>query len=254
MVSKLSIFFISLSLAVELLLPIGLAIFFYRKQKISIKAVFVGVLVFSVSQIVIRIPLLGYIQTTAWFTALQSTSLLSVSLLLGLSAGLFEEIGRYLGFRLLLKDRLERKNGIAFGIGHGGMESMYFGLLSVNNLTYSILINTGAISKLPIDQPTLKAIKDTFLNTSPALFGIAGLERIFAITIQIAFSLIVLYAVMNRKTIYLVLAVLLHGVVDSPLLIIQQYLGILWSEVFVALCAAAALVFIVKSVRMSERC
>ena len=44
------------------------------------------------------------------------------ALFLGFTAGLFEEVGRYLAFTTILKKRLDWKNAVAFGIGHGGIE------------------------------------------------------------------------------------------------------------------------------------
>src|SRR3954453_12090483 len=39
-----------------------------------------------------------------------------------LAAGLFEEVGRYLGMRFLVKDTGNPGTAVAYGLGHGGIE------------------------------------------------------------------------------------------------------------------------------------
>jgi len=125
MVSDLSIIFMAVSLLVIIGFPLGLAVYFYRKEKISLKAIFVGALVFIVFQLLTRMPILFVLDNQAWFKELSAASLIfSVFFVGGLSAGLFEETGRFLGFRYLLKDKLSWQNGVAFGIGHGGIEAL----------------------------------------------------------------------------------------------------------------------------------
>ena len=41
----------------------------------------------------------------------------------GLAAGLFEETGRLLAFRFVLKTRTARLTALSYGIGHGGIEA-----------------------------------------------------------------------------------------------------------------------------------
>ena len=63
----------------------------------------------------------------------------------GLAAGLFEETGRYLTMRFLMKGKWTRENALMYGAGHGGLEAvLILGMASVNNLLYSVMINTGS--------------------------------------------------------------------------------------------------------------
>lgn len=251
MVGSQSIFFMILSMAIAFLFPIGLAIYFKKKWNFSLKAVLVGALVFFVFQIVIRIPLLQAFATQDWYKAMAQNTIL-IALFLGITAGIFEEVGRFIGFKLLLKNKLNRKNGIAFGIGHGGIEAIILvGLGNINNLVSSLMINSGVFDaqiapNLPPE--TAEMLKNTLISTSPLMYAAGGIERIFAITIQIALSLVVLYAVMHRKNIVLLYAVLLHAVIDSPIVILSANKVNIWAiEGFVLLCAIAALAFIIKS-------
>jgi uncharacterized membrane protein YhfC len=172
---------------------------------------------------------------------------------LGLTAGIFEEVGRFLGFKFLLKKKLEWKNGVAFGIGHGGIEALILtGLTYINNIVFSILINTGAMDKISGAFPPglAEQVTSALSYTSPVMFLAAGIERAFALTAHIAFSIIVLYGVKNRRGIYLLYAILAHALLDAPMVIIGKYFGGWIAEGYVFLFAAASLVFIIKSKRI----
>ena len=60
-----------LSMAITLLicfgLPVALFVYFYKKERIALVAVFVGVLVFLVSQMFTRIPLLNFLSSMEWY-------------------------------------------------------------------------------------------------------------------------------------------------------------------------------------------
>lgn len=248
MVSTLSMLGMLFSILVCFLLPLGLAIYFYKKERIFIGAIFIGALVFAVFQLLTRIPLLQWAGTQEWFVQMSNNTLI-MTLFLALTAALFEETGRLIGFKFILKNRLEWKNGIAFGIGHGGFEAIAIvGLANINNIVFSTLINSGQTDKLSAGLPpeTYAYVVDQLTNSSSAIFFIGGLERIMTIVIHIAFSLIVLYGVMNRKYIYWLYAVILHTLLNSPVVLLQNY-GIWVVEAILFVMFLIALVFIVKS-------
>lgn len=252
MVSISSIIFMAVSAAISILLPVGLVIYMYRKEKISIKAVFVGALIFILFQMVTRIPLLNYISTQEWYIK-ASTNPWFLVLFLSLTAGLFEEVGRFLGFKLLLKGKLQWKNGIAFGIGHGGIESILLaGLAMINYIIYSVLINSGQFDTLIASQlpaATAEALRSALLTTPPPLFLLSGFERMLAITAHIGFSLVVLYGIINRKNIYLLYAILLHALLDAPIVLIGNKV-ILYLYIFA--WAVVSFIMIIKSKKIFE--
>jgi uncharacterized membrane protein YhfC len=237
-----------ISLILSIGLPIVLSINIVKYQRASLKSVLVGALVFFVSQIVLRIPLLRLLSGTYWFTTL-SYNLLLYGLFLAITAGIFEETGRYIGYKTLLKDRLDWKNGVAFGIGHGGIEAiLLLGMTYVNNIYYSIAINKGTfdsdiLPKLP--SATASYIRNALVNTDPHLFLVAGFERVFAMSAHIGFSLVVLYGVKFKKPIYLLYAILLHGLLNAPVAFGIQ--NILIIEGYIFIFALVSLYFTIKS-------
>lgn len=251
MVNALSIVFMVVSMLICFLLPIALAVYFYRKHKISLIAVLLGAIVFLVSQVAIRIPLLAIFGKQQWYIEM-AANVYVLALFLALTAGVFEEVGRYIVMKLLMKKSLSFKNGIAFGIGHGGIEAIIIvGLTLLNYIVISLMINSGLFEStiaatLP---PEIAAqIRSTLIDSPTINFLAGGFERGMTIIIQIAFSVMVLYSVKFKKPIYLLYAILLHAVVNAPTVILYDAgLNIWLIEMFVAACAAVGLIYIIKA-------
>jgi len=122
---------------------------------------------------------------------------------------------------------LRKKNGndanaLMYGAGHGGFEAMYLlGITSVNNIIYSVLINSGRANMLT-DQLTgdyLAQVENAIsaLKSTPSyLFLMGGAERIFAIVMQLALSVLVWFAAKKKDRFCLYpLAVLIHLLIDG---------------------------------------
>ena len=251
MVSNLSIVFMIFSTLISIGLPIALTIYIIKKERASFKSVLVGALVFFVAQIITRIPLLQFFSKQTWYFKM-SSNVIVLGLFLGITAGLFEEIGRFLGFKFLLKNKLNWGNGVAFGIGHGGIEAILLvGISNINSVIYSVMINTGSFditiaSKLPPE--TVYLIKNQLINTASSMFLAGGIERLFTIIIQIALSLIVLYGVMNKSFKYVLYAILFHTLLNAPLpLLMTKGINIWLIEAIIGVFAVIGLYFIVKS-------
>jgi uncharacterized membrane protein YhfC len=170
-----------------------------------------------------------------------------------LMAGIFEETGRFLAYKLVLKKRTNRETAISYGIGHGGFEAVYIlAATGINNFVYAGIINAGQFPAL-LDQ-----LKAAGQDTSPieslpeqlAAFGIADiglpiLERVFAVMFHIALSILVFYAVKNGKIWMYFLAVILHALLDAPAALYQQgVIGIAATEVCLALFSIVTFVII----------
>jgi hypothetical protein len=103
------------------------------------------------------------------------------------------------------------------------------------------MINGGTFDELVAPQlgPEMASyIKEQLINLSPYLFAMAGPERLFTIVIHIALSLVVLLAVTKSKNIYLLYAILLHALVNYPVVIIPGWGLSLWFAEFYLLLLA----------------
>lgn len=251
MVNSLSIIFMVISVLICILMPVILVIYFYKRHKASLLAVLIGALVFVVSQLLIRIPLLSVLGKLQWYQDMSSNIYL-IALFLGLTAGLFEEIGRYFAMKLFMKKTLSWKNAVAFGIGHGGIEAIVLvGLTLVNYIVMSFMINSGAFDAMvaaTLPAEVAAQIRSMLIDTPVINFLAGGYERMMTMVIQIAFSVMVLYSVKFRKPLYLILAILLHAVVDSPIVILGTMGWNVWAiEGIITLYALAGLVYIIRA-------
>ena len=258
MVQPLSIVFMCITLLLSFGVPIGLAIWAKLKYKkaFSFIPLFAGAGAFFVFQIFIRFNILGILPMLGGYKDFVNNNIWLYAALLCLSAGLFEEPARFLVFSLL-KKRRSFADGLSYGIGHGGIEAiMLVGFTYIYNIFYASMINSGAfdtmIAALPAathDQMLL--LKNSILSFPPDVFAAAGLERVFTIVIQIAFSLMVLRGfVVNKKWLFLVLATILHGLVDFVAISMQILKCNMWQvEGAIFVMALIALAYIILLAR-----
>lgn len=210
-------------------LPIGLMIWLVLKKRSTMRPVLTGMLVFFVFQMILRIPLLqNVLAPQPWFGQM-TNNIWVYALFLALTAGIFEEVGRFIGYKALLQRQNAWWDGFAFGVGHGGIEAILLtGMTNVNNLTIAFLINTGNYDAFARTQTaqTAELVYQQMVNVGAGELLLGGIERIFVITIQIAFSVLVLYAVRKRNLLWLALAVGLHTLVDAPPVILLNGFGV----------------------------
>lgn len=249
MISGLSIFFMCISILLSMGLPIFLVVYYKKNEDISLKYVFFGVLTFIFFQVLTRIPLLTYIGKQPFYQEL-SKNIVVLAFVLGLTAALFEEVGRFLVFKLFLKNNRLWKNGVAFGIGHGGIEAMLIvGMKYINQVVVSVLLNQGGVEQvsattgLPID--SLSQIQNTLISTQSYLFLVAGLERVFAVLLHVALSIMVLYAIKSKKLRFFWLAILVHTLVDMAVVLLANY-SIWFAEGAMLLVALGSILYMHK--------
>jgi uncharacterized membrane protein YhfC len=147
----------------------------------------------------------------------------------GAMAGLFEETGRFIAFKTILRNHRENDaNALMYGAGHGGIEAfVILGITSINNIIYSVLINTGRTEVLtaPLAGDMRKQVEAAIhaLITTPSwYFLIGGVERILAVILQISLSVLVWFAAKKKNRIYYyALAIALHLIVDAGAVILS---------------------------------
>ncbi len=201
-----------------------MAVYVRLKENAPPNAVLIGASVFLIFQVLTRIPLIGYVQGTIWYFHYVSFNIWAMVGYWAFTAGLFEECGRFLAFRYLLSKDLSWSSGVAYGIGHGGVEAMYIGVAFVS------------------------AVKNIY-TAAPLTLLLPGVERLLALFIQIALSLLVLYGVRNRKYIFLLWAILIHTLIDAPTLLVHNTLLL---EGWVFIVALISCFYIYKSRSMLD--
>lgn len=212
------------TLLITLVLPVVALIVYAVKNKKQgiVSAWFLGAAGFFVTQILIRLPILTFLQGQSWFADFAQNNLFAYAFGLAFTAGLFELAGRF-GVAKLMRKNLTWKRSLAAGLGHGGIEAMLLiGMTYVNNLIYIVMINSGYFdyliaqtAGLGIDISQLELIRTQLAGTSPVLFLLAGFERILAMTAHVAMSVLVCYGIASKKTgICVLLCLGIHTFID----------------------------------------
>ncbi len=209
---------ISLVLPIVVMLIIALR---HKKQGIA-SAWWLGAAGFFVTQILIRLPILSFLQSRSWFIDFAQKNLFIYALCLAFTAGLFELAGRFAAAKIMEK-KLTWRRSLAAGLGHGGIEAMVLiGMTYVNNLIYIVMINSGIFDTLiaqtaglGMDVSQLELIRSQLVGMEPAMFLLAGLERLLAMTCHVAMSALVCYGVANKKPgVCALLCLGLHTIID----------------------------------------
>lgn len=149
MVPALSIVLIITNMLLGIIIPVGLVVFFRKKYQASVKSFFVGCAVMLLFALVLEQMVHMVVLGSGVGTAIRRSTW-AYALYGALMAGLFEETGRFLAMRYVLKkEHGNAHNALMYGAGHGGFEM--FVILSmgmVNNLIYALMINMGQTQTL----------------------------------------------------------------------------------------------------------
>lgn len=200
-------------------IPLGGVIYFIYRRDGTFLSFLVGVFGFLISQPLLRLNLLDFLNTNAeWYMLLPYTNVVVYFIFMGVTAGIFEESARWIGMGIFRKGKTAWMDGLAYGLGHGGIEAAWLFFTQVF--------------------PAIQRGQE--ISGWSAVLG--PWERFFAMMIQIGFTFVVLYGVKTKKIRYLGLAILLHGVVDALTII-----GNVWIvEGLVALEGITAMVLVLR--------
>jgi uncharacterized membrane protein YhfC len=210
---------------------------------VSWKLWFAGALTFVASQVV-HLPLNWAIGLLGAPRAAGLLPLPWLALVAGLSAGLCEEVARYVALRFALR-RIEHdwKEALQFGAGHGGVEAMIVGMLALLSLGTMMLIQYSPAT-LGLKGDVLvqtQAAADQFWLSPTYMTVVGGAERVFAMMAHIGMTVLVMRAVARRNVGYLLAAIVAHTVLDGFAVWAMARLGIAWTEGGVAIIALALL-------------
>lgn len=238
-------------------LAIGLGIFITRKFKLGWKLFWIGGAVFVLSQVfhipfnlVVLNPLLSDERTAQLDDVLTSAV---AAIVLGLSAGLFEEGARYLMYRFWTKSARTWKEGLLLGAGHGGMEAILLGVLVLLTFIQMFVMRGSDLSTVvPAEQLELAQQQiDAYWSVTWYDSLLGALERAFALPCQIAFSVLVLQVFVRKQFRWLFFAIGWHTLVDAVAVFAVGRWGYYITEALIAILAAASLA-ILFSLRTKE--
>lgn len=248
-----------------ILLPLVLGYFiannFKRTFKDFRKLFIAGALTFIASQ-VLHIPFLYGL--TAMFkngtlpSPPESWSLIFNAVLLGLLAGIFEETARYILFKYITKNSRTWEDGITIGLGHGGIEAIILGILTITTLVQMIAMkDITALSALglPADQLEIAKTQVTAYWAQSSVIPFFGfIERSSAICLHLGLSVLVMYSIVSGQRKWFWFALLWHAFVDALAVYLYPQitagtnvvLGTLGLETLVAILAVGLLIYALR--------
>ena len=239
----------ALIVTVVLMIAIPVAFFFYwrrkHKDRTNIRYLIAGAVGFIVSARVLELgvhyfcilldnPVSRFINGNTAAFVLYGTAM----------AGVFEECGRHIVLKYIMKKDRTRENAVLYGIGHGGIEIL--AVLLPTMITYLAVAAAFSDGNVENALRTLKITEDTAAAALPSVqaaaafdYGMMALnviERLLAMLLHIGLTVIVFYGVINAKKGCLPLAILLHMLMDTFAALYQRGAVPLWSvEVWAAL-------------------
>lgn len=165
-------------------------------KKHIIKLFLSGVLAFTISQIVLRVPLLNIIANNLAVYKFQITFPLVYGFLVSLSAGIFEESARFIFKSKFFNSYNNILEPITFGLGHGLIEVFF---------VFVLIMQSGNLFNIPY-------------------LELIVYERFLAVIFHIGMTVIIWNGFLhNRKYKNLFLAILFHGLFNFLITLSQLY-------------------------------
>ena len=221
--------------------PVCLAVYLVRKHRAKLSSILIGAGTFILFALVLESILHQLVLKGPHGSDILGNTLL-YALYGGLAAGVFEETGRFLTMKFLMKKEPSKPlPGIAYGVGHGGAEMLIiFGITMINNLVISALINSGQadaiFAKVPEEAAgQLQAQLDQLQTLGAGTLLIGLWERFSALILHLGLSMLVWVAVRKGgKWLWLFpAAIVLHAIVDAGAVLLQKSTGLVPLELIV---------------------
>jgi uncharacterized membrane protein YhfC len=151
-----------------------------------------------------RMPVNGYAINIITEAGMNQYTVLLVYLVASVTAGLFEETARYIGLKYLI-NKEDYEEGITYGAGHGGIESIL--LVGINVFTVGVIL---------LRNPELLPAAQLNTITSMAWYLplVGAYERVMTIIVHISLSVMVLESIREKTPKWFILAVIAHIAVD----------------------------------------
>ena len=145
------------------------------------------------------------------------THLVLFGLLYGLSAGVFEEVFRYIGFRFWIREERDWKSSLMVGAGHGGIESILLGVVVLYGFIQAITLRgTDLSTVVGVDKLELATAQMEAYWAAPWHMAILGaVERFATILFHLSASVLVLQAFRRKNILWVAIAIGWHTVLDA---------------------------------------
>ena len=217
-----------------IVIPVIVAVIWCRKKKEPFTTVLIGAAVFMLFAVVLEKPLQNILIFPVQMGLPEHAASVFISarpvlwaFIVGFFPGLFEETGRFVAFKTLLRNRKQRETSISYGLGHGGFEVMLIiGLNYVSYIMMGLMINNGTMAAeinealkaapMPGMAEQITESVNQVATFNAAALGVTIIDRVIAVLYHTGASILVFYACKDKKKFWLYpLAIVLHTLVDG---------------------------------------
>jgi uncharacterized membrane protein YhfC len=214
-------------------LPLALGVWIARRWSVEWGIFGLGALAFAASQ-VLHIPFNQFL-LLPWLGADREPGIvlqIGGALALGLSAGIFEELARYIIIRRMKDHRRGFGPALMLGAGHGGLEAIILGGAALYALIQALTLRDADLAQVvaPERLELTRAQLAAFWNAPVYAAMLGALERCSALMLHLLDSVLVMLAVARRQLRYLVLAILAHTLFNAIALVTVERYGVYVTE------------------------
>jgi uncharacterized membrane protein YhfC len=202
-------------------LPMALGVWLARKAQAPWRLFGIGAVTFIGSQVV-HLPLNAGL--TALFKIIwpspqpQWWHIPFNAVVLGLTAGMCEELARYIGYRWLARKARAVRDALMLGAGHGGTEAIILGGLVALGFVNMVILRDMDLTKLGLTGNLLTQTQNqvaAYWGAPWATALMGAIERLLAIPVQVSLAVLVLQVFTRGDGRWLVVAIGYHLSVDA---------------------------------------
>lgn len=232
---------VSVAMALMVLGPIVLVIWAGQRHGWQPRWIGAGALTFVGSQVV-HLPLnwgLSQVGLLGDATGID----VQTALVLGLSAGICEELARAAVLTWWVTEVRDHNKATAYGLGHGGIEAVFVGILGIFSVINIIALQTMDLNALGLSPEQLERVQAQVREfTAQPLWAPATplVERAMAMMNHLFMTLLVLRGITSRKWGWIGLAIGWHTMINAVAVWLAKHHGALAAEASLAVFTALA--------------
>lgn len=258
MVEQSQISLLLIAALITIILPIVIAIIWIVKTKSYVYPLFIGALIFLIFVIILESVMHSIVN--AIFPIIFNNSILYI--IYGcLAAAAFEEGGRYLSFKYIMKNANDKKNAVTYGIGHGGFEMIsVVGMTLLSTLMFAMTLNSLGIEGMldgVNDAQIVQMVNDMLVSIESYTVldvVLSIVERISAIILHVSCSIFVFKAVKYKNISSFWMAFGFHILMNIPAAFYQQQIisNLIVVEIFVVIISIITAVYALKTYKKMD--
>ena len=229
--------------------PLTLGVVLARRSRLGWGLFGVGAATFVASQL-FHIPfnnlvLTPFVTERGMFAA-GGLAFIAAALLYGLSAGVFEEVARFIVMRRWSHEARRFPKALMYGAGHGGGEAIILGVVVLYGFFQAIALQGADLAEtLPPERVEVVTAQMALYWSIPWYQALLGaVERVGAICFHLSASALVLQSVRRGGWGWLVGAIAWHTLFNTATLIFMDRWGVYAAEGIVVVGAGISLLIL----------